>query len=380
MKKLLGIIILILLAHAPTSAYAAVGDAVGAIYSTDILAVVNGVPMQSYNIGGRTAVIAEELSAGMYGFNHTYNDNERTLYLQSGFNTNAGNVIVERGEVGEIIGNIYETDIKVIFNGREIPGYNIGGRTAVVIEDLGTMDNSSPNEQYGYSKYLCNFTWDNGTRTVTLNSFTSNYSYDKLLHYITYTLSDNVITAAYLPDNMYASGMNVSLSEEAYKNKLYQIEPLYLRINGSSTEVGLMYPYLTDENNLECCTYIDFETLNSLTASLKPSELIPYSETMSRFENAEEYSILSRCETENYTVMFVQFKNKPSDADDVHLVSVRRAGGYVTMTAVSSEYYTVFKTEKTGFDKVKASYGPTAGPHGEKVNFNTEFDLNMFQY
>ena len=102
MKKLLCIGILTMLASAaPMAAHAAVGDVAGEIYSTDILAVVNGEPMTSYNIGGRTAVIAEELDTGGYGFNHMYNDSERTLYVQTGSNTNVGDVTVERGSVGE---------------------------------------------------------------------------------------------------------------------------------------------------------------------------------------------------------------------------------------------------------------------------------------
>ena len=174
MKKLLFGAVLAVLVSAAPAAYAAVGDVAGEIYSTDILAVVNGEPMASYNIGGRTAVIAEELDTGGYGFRHSYNDAERTLYIESGSNTNVGDVSVERGKVGEVVGNIYETDIKVICNGHEVPGYNIGGKTAVVIEDLGTPDGTSANEQYGYTKYLCNFTWDNDTRTVTLDSFRGN--------------------------------------------------------------------------------------------------------------------------------------------------------------------------------------------------------------
>ena len=46
---------------------------VGHIYSTDILTYVNGQPIDGYNIGGRTVVIAEDLDS--YGFNHGQNIN-----------------------------------------------------------------------------------------------------------------------------------------------------------------------------------------------------------------------------------------------------------------------------------------------------------------
>ena len=155
------------------AAYAANGDVAGDIYSTDILAVVNGFPMESYNIGTKTAVIAEDLSEKYYGFRHEYVDSDRTLYVWSWgrvspdiFVTNA----VTRGRPGEIVGNFYETDIKVVFNGYEVAGYNIGGKMAVCIEDLGTLDE---NAWFGYSKYLCIFTYDNDSRIVTLNSAAS---------------------------------------------------------------------------------------------------------------------------------------------------------------------------------------------------------------
>ena len=366
---------------APCSVSAAVGDVAGEIYSTDILAVVNGEPMESYNIGGRTAVIAEDLDMKGYGFHHTYDDSTRTLYLQSGSNTWVGENSVERGRVGEIVGNIYETDIKVICNGQEIQGYNIGGRTAIVIEDLGAMDGTSVNEQYGYSKYLCNFTWDNDTRTVTLDALTNNYSYDKFLPYITYVCNDNVITASYSPDSMYAGGMDSWFSEDVYKNKLYLIEPLYLDLNGDKTEVGLMYAY-TDlsSDDIDLRMSIDYDKLNSLTESLKTDDKPSYDEIMERFADTDKYRIISECETENYKCMFVDFKEESSDTN-IHLISVNKNGGYVTIWTISSEYYTVFEIEKIGTDKVNVRYGPTAGPHGESVLINTELDLmNWYQY
>ena len=41
---------------------AANGDVIGSIYSTDILAYVNGRPIRSYNIGGKTVILVEDLS------------------------------------------------------------------------------------------------------------------------------------------------------------------------------------------------------------------------------------------------------------------------------------------------------------------------------
>lgn len=47
-------------------------------------------------------------------------------------------------ETGDVTGEIYETDISCFINGTEVPSYNVGGKTAVVIED--TTDNYQYND------------------------------------------------------------------------------------------------------------------------------------------------------------------------------------------------------------------------------------------
>lgn len=56
--------------------YAANGDIVGHIYSTDIRAFINGVEVPSYNIGGKTAVVLEDI---LQENSCVYNDEERSL-------------------------------------------------------------------------------------------------------------------------------------------------------------------------------------------------------------------------------------------------------------------------------------------------------------
>ena len=63
------------------SVYAANGDVIGTVYSTDILAYINGRPVPSYNIGGRTAVLAEDLADSSYGISFGYDDTRRLLTL-----------------------------------------------------------------------------------------------------------------------------------------------------------------------------------------------------------------------------------------------------------------------------------------------------------
>ena len=62
-----------------STSYAANGDVAGYIYSTDIVAYIDGMAIPSYNIGGKTVVIAEELVN--YGFNVIWNNETRRLNL-----------------------------------------------------------------------------------------------------------------------------------------------------------------------------------------------------------------------------------------------------------------------------------------------------------
>lgn len=59
-----------------------VGDIVGKIYSTDIASDIDDMPIQSYNIGGKTVIIAEDLAN--YGFKVVWNEAGRRLDIHTG--------------------------------------------------------------------------------------------------------------------------------------------------------------------------------------------------------------------------------------------------------------------------------------------------------
>ena len=169
MKKFIIVIssiVAVLLLH--TVAFAANGDVIGNIYSTDIRAYINGVQVESYNIGGRTAVVIEDIldeKTHQYG----YDDNTRSLKL---FSLNP-KCLVEKtsknnSKSGNVIGKIYETDIKTSIYDVVIPTYNIGGKTAVVIEELGQNGEFSP---IG-GRYI----WNDTDRTISLEFLYQNHS------------------------------------------------------------------------------------------------------------------------------------------------------------------------------------------------------------
>lgn len=145
-----------------------IGDVIGNIYTTDIVAYIDDMPVKSYNIGGRTAIPIEELR--YYGFDVEWKENSRELYAAiSGRPSEVPEYIPERQTPGNSAGSIYYTDISVSINGIEdcIQTYNIGGITCAAIEDLGVTDVFDDNIPR-YSRYGMRYVYDNDSRTIKL--------------------------------------------------------------------------------------------------------------------------------------------------------------------------------------------------------------------
>lgn len=161
MKKVISIILsTVMMLMISTSVFAANGDIIGHIYSTDIRAYINGVEVESYNIGGKTAVVIEDILRED-SHQYVYDDSTRTLKF---FSLNPDYLVEEKAQnkakPGRVIGNIYETDIKTSIYDAVISTYNIGGKTAVAIEDLG-YDNA-------FSPIGGKFIWNEKERTISL--------------------------------------------------------------------------------------------------------------------------------------------------------------------------------------------------------------------
>ena len=372
------------------AAYAANGDVAGDIYSTDILAVVNGFPMESYNIGGKTAVIAEDLSA--YGFGYEYNDNDRTLYVWSSYKPMlppeaAENV--KRGLTGATAGNFYETDVKVVFNGYEVTGYNIGGKMSVCIEDIGTPDDSA-NAQYGYTKYLCSFTYNNDTRTVTLDSFTDNLSLYHMYENIGYShiscnfISENVIELTYDPmvADIEINGIK-NVSDE--KNVL---KPLYFSTDGNLTPIGLCYippEHYNDFDDIRSAVYyeIDYDKAKYAVESQLKRDILPYDEAVRLFYESGKYIVHDRCENSKYTVLLVSdtHEDMQTKADGgfneekFRVMVINKSGGYFRIRNIA-DYQTLTMTFLND-DTVEFEIYPFASMHG-LVTMSEIYDLSKY--
>ena len=144
MKHFLRICIpLLLLAALPLSAAALrPGDVAGRVLATEIRAFIDGVEIPAYNIDG---MVAEDLDA--YGFVTGYDDSSRTLTVTRTGAAVRGVEIPESSHrpSGTVIARVLYSDIRVYLDGREIPGYNIDGRTIILFSAL---------DAYGRRTYL----------------------------------------------------------------------------------------------------------------------------------------------------------------------------------------------------------------------------------
>lgn len=159
MKKI--VLTAIITALISTTAWAKPGETAGYIYPTDIRTDFYGRKINSYNIGGQTVILGEDL--GYFGFDIIWNPQDRTLEINdrynnpqdTGYKRDISLYILPEGYYShKAPDRIYETDIKTFLNGKEIKGYNVGGQTAIVCEDL---------RNYGYS-----VEWNAENRTVSV--------------------------------------------------------------------------------------------------------------------------------------------------------------------------------------------------------------------
>ena len=158
------------------SAYAAnVGDVAGDVYSTDIVAYVDDMPIRSYNIGGKTAIPIEDLRS--YGFDVEWNPEALTLSVSVNKKpSELPSFVPQRQTAGNIVGHTYYTNIRSYFEGIEMINFqtnepkvfNIGGTTCAVIEDIAVMQGSVGVETPIYSSYGMTYVWNEADRTIKL--------------------------------------------------------------------------------------------------------------------------------------------------------------------------------------------------------------------
>ncbi len=113
-----------------------VGTKINTYLHTDITATVDGKPLRSFNIDGNTAIVAEDLA--QFGFNVAWDGATRSLTISEGNKivTSTYSPDGTTAKIGTPAGDVLHTDIVTFINGKSVRSFNIGGFTAIYIDDL----------------------------------------------------------------------------------------------------------------------------------------------------------------------------------------------------------------------------------------------------
>ena len=139
-----------------------VGEQVDWVLYTDIVTYIDGCPIRSYNIGGYTYVVAEELA--QYGFAVEWLPSKKKLCILAQRTADPTQYVSsfvpseEEGKrPGEPILPVLHTDIVTEIRGQAVTSYNIGGFTCIGVDDLATC-------------FAEEYIWDGEARTLSLTT------------------------------------------------------------------------------------------------------------------------------------------------------------------------------------------------------------------
>jgi hypothetical protein len=112
------------------------GDVIGQVLSTDIQAFIHGLPIPSMNVDGYTAVVAEDLRE--YGFDVAWIPQQKRVVIRHREGKPIRPLTFRQTEqpIGSKLADVLYTDIKTYYGDTSIRSYNIGGKTAILLNDL----------------------------------------------------------------------------------------------------------------------------------------------------------------------------------------------------------------------------------------------------
>ncbi len=146
MKKIISIIIVIalLMSFNFATSQNSIGDKIGEVLYTDIITKINGVPVDSFNINGSTAVYVSSVKE--LGYKHIWNNDKREVIImkdpnnEPSYNEMALNrLAIDTSRIGEKIDDVLFTDIKTKINGLSVESFNINGNTAIYVSALKSL-------------------------------------------------------------------------------------------------------------------------------------------------------------------------------------------------------------------------------------------------
>ncbi len=345
MKKLIAMVLFVVIVLAmPLSGLAANGDIAGKIYSTDIKACINGVWVDSYNIGGLTVVVVEDITN-----QYRYYDDFRTLIIDDFAperlvaGTNQG-----KQKPGKIVGNIYESDIKTYFRGKGLTSFSLNGKTAVIIEELGM--NNAFSETGG--KYI----WNEELRTIELESmYRYPYSMRNMMedtgYNIALTKTGNILRAEPVPAPL--AGGYILLEKEIPDNSM-----ILIMYQGETIGYRCRFPELimeTDQEGIwasrEIQTTVEyFYTEKVEDMIFQAGTVTPTVEDwLNYFERHTMSTILDSFETEDY--LFLYMSSHIIHGNKERLIKISKADG--SKLEYSDQFPSVSLHGQKKFDRVE---------------------------
>lgn len=323
MKKnvaLITILVFVCTIFLGVSAQASSGDVIGNIYSTDIKACINGVWVDSYNIGGKTVVVVEDITNQFI-----YYDALRTLIIDdlaperlvSG--KNAGNQ-----KPGKVIGNIYETDIKTYYRGKELTSFSLNGKMAVVVEELG--DDNTFSDIGG--KYI----WNGEKRAITLETlYRYPYSMRNMMEDKNYNI---ILTDGYGYLEATPTPAPLTAGYILYENQIPENSFVPVKYQGEIIGYKCSFADLwveTDENGVYSCREIqspvEFFYVDKVEEMIfKSGEITPTAKDwLNYFKNHTISTIKQQFETDDYLFLYM-FSSYIMNGSD-RLIKINKADG-----------------------------------------------------
>lgn len=348
MKKIFFIGLFMLLFNAfPASA--ANGDVIGNIYSTDIIAEINGEFVESYCLDGKTAIILEDLAK--HGAEISYNEKLRTLIVNTVYMNKMVHENVKRGTVGKVIGNIYESDIKVYLNGYIVRAFSLNGKMAVAIEDFG--NNNS------FSKYNAKYVWDDTNRIISLEILTDNINEIKVsgnVGFKLYAEGENL----QIEINKFASGYSNSVHVEEPKILFYDGKKIAECFNSKCAKFEKGDIVIENLGNKVCYDILAItDAINSIDRQPTYNEVIKHIE--------ENYlpvgTVYDRIDTDEYTFIYMVVSLR--DGGHEQLLRIGKDGNF-------TKYHEQFKS--VSYNGSRKFENLSIDKNNETVSFHYDYD------
>ena len=334
------------------NSFAANGDVVGHIYSTDIRTYINGVEVPSYNIGGKTVVVVEDI---LNGQGAAYYDDYRTLVINSlAPDCLVGGTADYSLQPGKVIGDIYETDIKTYIFDKELPSYCLNGKTAVEVRALGDSE--------GFSEIGGKCIWNEQQRNVNIEFMYSEEYYKTLWDInaanIKIKLSDDLSGAeAEFYAEKYSVGGNISYEMPlGFDENTEFVIPVTTELDGENIHLGYFLRhrakvfahngYITEDGTVlyngyipegskehyeeketfKEVLYLDKDVLKKGAETVTAVELTDREQVIKMFVLNYACAIDNQFDTENYS--FVEMHQGTPHGANKFLVLIHNDGSY----------------------------------------------------